>query len=95
MYIDGEWVRSSSGGTFEVRSPASGEVIYVVQKGTRDDARKAIDAGQVLVNESTTYWEPQEPFGGLGGKKSDLGRLGGVYAIYEMSNFKTTVIDKS
>jgi succinate-semialdehyde dehydrogenase/glutarate-semialdehyde dehydrogenase len=54
-----------------------------------------IQAGQVVVNESPLYWEAQEPFGGLGGKKSGLGRLGGVYTVYEMSNFKTAVIDKS
>jgi succinate-semialdehyde dehydrogenase/glutarate-semialdehyde dehydrogenase len=54
-----------------------------------------IQTGQVLVNESPLYWEAQEPFGGLGGKKSGIGRLGGVYTAYEMSNLKTIVIDKS
>jgi acyl-CoA reductase-like NAD-dependent aldehyde dehydrogenase len=76
--------------------------IYGLQAAvfTRDISRafKFVDqvrAGQVLVNESTLYWEPQEPFGGLGGKKSGIGRLGGVYTVYEMTNLKTTVIDTS
>lgn len=54
-----------------------------------------IQTGQVLVNEMTTYWEPQSPFGGIGGKKSGIGRLGGIYMFYEMTNLKTVVIDKS
>ena len=65
------------------------------------DIRKAfkfidsLETGQVVVNESPLYWEPQEPFGGLGGKKSGIGRLGGVYTVYEMTNFRTVVIDRS
>lgn len=65
------------------------------------DIRKAfqfidnIQTGQVVVNESPLYWEAQEPFGGLGGKKSGIGRLGGVFTAYEMCNLKTVVIDKS
>ena len=54
-----------------------------------------IQAGQVLVNEMTTYWEIQSPFGGIGGKKSGIGRLGGEYMFHEMTNLKTAVIDKS
>jgi len=73
--------------------------IYGLQAAvfTRDIGRafrfsRELKAGQVLINESTLYWEPQEPFGGIGGKKSGVGRLGGVYTIYEMSNIKTVVI---
>lgn len=43
MYINGEFVESRSGNTFEVFNPATEEVIAVVTKGTAEDARAAID----------------------------------------------------
>jgi acyl-CoA reductase-like NAD-dependent aldehyde dehydrogenase len=44
MLIDGAWVASESGATFDAISPSSGEVIATVPEGTRDDARRAIAA---------------------------------------------------
>src|SRR6202140_839558 len=44
MFVDGKWTESESGQLFEATSPATGEVIAQVPKGTRADARKAIDA---------------------------------------------------
>ena len=38
MFVDGRWVESEGGETFEARSPASGEVIAQLPKGTRADA---------------------------------------------------------
>ncbi|QRG68881.1 aldehyde dehydrogenase family protein [Brevibacillus choshinensis] len=52
LFIDGEWVSSSTGETFEVRNPASGEVIAQVAKGTRDDTKKAIQAARRAFDES-------------------------------------------
>jgi len=46
MYIDGEWCEASSGETFEVRSPATGEVIATLPKAGREDTRRAIDAAE-------------------------------------------------
>lgn len=46
MYIDGKWVDAESGETFEVRSPATGEVLATVPKGDREDVKKAIDAAR-------------------------------------------------
>ena len=43
MYINGEFVESKSGNTFEVFNPATEEVIAVVTKGTAEGARTAID----------------------------------------------------
>src|SRR4051795_1534179 len=42
--IDGEWVPSVSGETFENRNPATGELIGLFQKSTAADAGRAIDA---------------------------------------------------
>jgi len=46
MYIDGAWVDSLGGETFQSCSPATGEVIAEMPKGTREDARRAIAAAK-------------------------------------------------
>jgi acyl-CoA reductase-like NAD-dependent aldehyde dehydrogenase len=46
MYIDGEWCEAERGETFDVRSPATGEVIATLPKAGREDARRAIDAAE-------------------------------------------------
>jgi hypothetical protein len=42
MYIDGRWERSSSLQSMEVVDPYNGNIVARVQKGTREDAKKAI-----------------------------------------------------
>jgi len=44
MFVDGKWVDSESGEYFEADSPATGEVIAQVPKGTRADAQRAVEA---------------------------------------------------
>ena len=44
MFVDGAWTSSLSGETFTADSPATGETIGEVPRGTRDDARLAIGA---------------------------------------------------
>lgn len=64
MFIDGEWVESESGETFDNVSPATGEVIAKVPKGTRDDVRKAVKAAKkaqkelkkTTIHEKEKYW---------------------------------------
>lgn len=46
MFIDGKWVESSSKEYFPVLNPATETVIANVAKGTKEDARKAIDAAR-------------------------------------------------
>jgi succinate-semialdehyde dehydrogenase/glutarate-semialdehyde dehydrogenase len=43
LFIDGEWLPSSSGATFPVENPATNEVLAHVCDGTADDARRAIE----------------------------------------------------
>ncbi|WP_254546811.1 aldehyde dehydrogenase family protein [Halomarina pelagica] len=46
-YIDGEWVASETGETFEVRNPANtGEVVGRFQRSGRGDARRAVEAAK-------------------------------------------------
>jgi len=44
MFVGGRWVDSESGETFEAVSPATGEVIATLPKGTRADAGRAVEA---------------------------------------------------
>lgn len=44
LYIGGEWVEAKSAETFDVVSPASGEVTARCAKGTRDDVDAAVRA---------------------------------------------------
>ncbi|QIW15251.1 aldehyde dehydrogenase [Pasteurellaceae bacterium RH1A] len=46
MYINGQFLTSSSGKTFEVLNPATEEVIASVTKGTVEETRAAIDAAE-------------------------------------------------
>ena len=50
-------------------------------------------SGWVNINGSSNYWESHLPFGGRSGKSSGLGRVGGRYALLEMTDLKTIVID--
>ncbi len=46
MLIGGEWVAAESGGTTPVASPFDGARLDEVPRGSRDDARRAIDAAR-------------------------------------------------
>jgi acyl-CoA reductase-like NAD-dependent aldehyde dehydrogenase len=49
--------------------------------------------GNVVVNDSTDYWEAHEPFGGASGTQSGWGRIGGRYTMLDMTDLKTVVLD--
>lgn len=49
--------------------------------------------GNVVVNDSTDYWEPHEPFGGAAGTRTGWGRIGGRYTLLDMTDLKTAVLD--
>jgi len=51
--------------------------------------------GNVVVNDSTDYWEAHEPFGGSSGTQSGWGRIGGRYTMLDMTDLKTVVLDVS
>lgn len=57
MYIDGEWVEAQAGTKLNVINPANEQVIATVPKGTREDAKKAIDAAL----EAQPGWEDLAP----------------------------------
>jgi acyl-CoA reductase-like NAD-dependent aldehyde dehydrogenase len=43
-FIGGEWVEASGGDTFEDEDPFTGDVVAQVAAGTREDARRAVEA---------------------------------------------------
>ncbi|HYZ18380.1 MAG TPA: aldehyde dehydrogenase family protein [Gaiellaceae bacterium] len=49
--------------------------------------------GNVVVNDSTDYWEAHEPFGGASGTRTGWGRIGGRYTMLDMTDLKTAVLD--
>lgn len=51
MYIDGQWVDSESGNTFEAYNPATGQPIATLPEGSRADAQRAIDAANAHKHE--------------------------------------------
>jgi succinate-semialdehyde dehydrogenase/glutarate-semialdehyde dehydrogenase len=53
----------------------------------------ALRVGNVVVNDSTDYWEPHEPFGGAAGTRTGWGRIGGRYTMLDMTDLKTVVLD--
>ncbi len=57
MYIDGEWTDSSSRETSNVINPANEQIIATVPKGTREDARRALEAAK----EAQGKWEYHSP----------------------------------
>ncbi len=46
MFIDGEWVDSSSGEKFEVRDPSTGKVFENVPSASSEDVDKAVESAR-------------------------------------------------
>lgn len=46
MFINGEWVKSKNGQTYEVKNPANSSVVDTVPAGDTDDASAAIEAAK-------------------------------------------------
>ncbi len=46
LYINGGWVKASSGKTFESKNPANGETLAIFSEGTREDVVKAIEVAR-------------------------------------------------
>ena len=67
---------------------------------TRDLARafrfmEHLEVGQVIVNDTTDYWDINMPFGGAGGRGTGWGRIGGKWTLMDMSDLRTGILDLS
>lgn len=79
LFIDGKWIPSKSGKTFETKNPATGETLARFPQGTKEDTIKAIDAaehsfpmwkktpapkrGEILLKASTIMRERKDELG--------------------------------
>jgi acyl-CoA reductase-like NAD-dependent aldehyde dehydrogenase len=54
---------------------------------------EGLRVGNVVVNDSTDYWEAHEPFGGASGTRTGWGRIGGRYTMLDMTDLRTVVLD--
>jgi aldehyde dehydrogenase (NAD+) len=46
LYMDGKWVKSVSGQTFQTKNPATGEVLGTLPEGTGEDVQKAVEVAE-------------------------------------------------
>jgi acyl-CoA reductase-like NAD-dependent aldehyde dehydrogenase len=65
---------------------------------TRDVPRalrvaERMQCGTVNINETSAYWQPHTAAGGFTGKRSGIGRIGGMYTLLEMTQVKTITLD--
>lgn len=51
LYINGEWVESASGKTFETLNPATGDVLAVVSEADAEDVDRAVEAARKAFDE--------------------------------------------
>ncbi|MFJ3496079.1 aldehyde dehydrogenase family protein [Streptomyces sp. NPDC086091] len=51
-----------------------------------------MEVGQVVVNDSTCYWDINMPFGGAGARGTGWGRIGGKWTLLDMTDVRTGVI---
>jgi acyl-CoA reductase-like NAD-dependent aldehyde dehydrogenase len=64
---------------------------------TRDLSRayrfvEELETGQVVVNDSTCWWDVNMPFGGAGGRRTGWGRIGGKHTLLGMTDLRTGAI---
>ena len=64
MFIDGDWVEASDGGSFESHNPATGQVWAMIPSATEGDVNRAVEAAHAALN---------GPWGKLNG--TERGRL--------------------
>src|SRR5215467_1777366 len=60
MLVDGQWVSSASGKTFESINPATGEVLATVAEGDAEDIDRAVKAARRAFDGPWRKWKPFE-----------------------------------
>lgn len=63
--------------------------IFTSDAGRALSLAEEIQTGTVVINDRSNYWELHIPFGGITGKNSGRGKLGGMAAIEAMTDLKT------
>lgn len=60
ILIDGQWVTSSSGETFEIYNPATGQVVAHAQSGSKEDVNAAVAAARRAFDDHSE-WRKMSP----------------------------------
>src|SRR6202011_6046802 len=60
MLINGEWVKSASGKTFESHNPATGELLATVAEGDAEDINRAVGAARAAFEGPWSKFKPYE-----------------------------------
>jgi aldehyde dehydrogenase (NAD+) len=60
MLINGEWVKSASGKTFESRNPATGDLLATVAGGDAEDINRAVAAARAAFEGPWSKFKPYE-----------------------------------
>ncbi|MFQ6062051.1 MAG: aldehyde dehydrogenase family protein [Methanosarcinales archaeon] len=103
IYINGEWVDSTSKETFETINPATGEILAKFPKGTSEDVFRAIDAadsafpkfkkmpapkrGEILLRAAQIMGERKEKLGALVTKEMGKIIVEGLGDVQEAIDF--------
>lgn len=72
LYIDGAWVSAAEGDTREIRCPADGELVRVVDEATAVDTERAIDAARRAFDDGRWSSVPVAERGALLARVADL-----------------------
>src|SRR5947208_1847381 len=72
LFIGGEWVDATGGGTREIRCPADGSLVGVVAEGTREDTEAAITAARRAFDDGAWPGTPAGQRGDLLLRAADL-----------------------
>lgn len=76
LFINGEWVKSSNGKTFDVFNPGTGDVVAKVAQGSELDVNKAVDAATAAFE--LDEWREMKP----GDRADILNRIAENIAIH-------------
>ncbi|MFI6585649.1 aldehyde dehydrogenase family protein [Embleya sp. NPDC050493] len=65
--------------------------VFTKDMGTAFRFFEEMAVGQVIVNDSTCYWDANMPFGGAGGRRTGWGRMGSKHTLQAMADVRTAV----
>jgi acyl-CoA reductase-like NAD-dependent aldehyde dehydrogenase len=89
----------------ESSPPVTGETLAEAPGASEEDVARAgalkrafryldnLRVGNVVVNDSTDYWEAHEPFGSAPETGAGWGRIGGRYTLLDMTDLKTALLE--
>jgi len=84
---DEELVKAANAGSYGLCA-----AVFTNSLDTAFSTSEAIEAGLVVVNDTSNWWEYSVPFGGAPGRESGRGRIGGSQVVAEFTQASTVAI---